>query len=449
MEAIKCPNCGSEKVQELTEEKYICLACDNVFLVHNLSKEFRKTDAHISDVHEDLSKKLDSLNVNLKTIESVGSVDNTKVKEILFEAEQTLQAGKFLESYMLFKKYTVFVPDSYVGYEGMFRALTNDYQDDAGEYKTLAEGDNIYDCLLDGTDVLKKALECEDADKDDILAKYEMFYTRSAETLKRLKYGTEEEIKTQEESRKETVIQQHEQSLEAAEQKIKKIEQQIENANASKVRVADFKQLSESEKKKAIIKGWIPFIIMVVISIAFWGRMGILLHIIDIIAIVVTVFVGLAATPAEISDDELNQKKQDLKEAEAALEELKKRDVRKELEEVNTEDFVNQESNIEKFMRLICENNTKIFTADELYRSYSKMKNPKEVLYDVVLTKGVGRYGALYEAIANMGGIKLYNDAELPQVIMKRLTKSRASAVIKVIEQKGGTARMVNHRHSV
>lgn len=42
MEAIKCPNCGSEKVKELTEEKYACLACDNIFLVHNLSKEFRQ-----------------------------------------------------------------------------------------------------------------------------------------------------------------------------------------------------------------------------------------------------------------------------------------------------------------------------------------------------------------------------------------------------------------------
>ena len=48
MEAIKCPNCGSEKVKELTEEKYACLACDNIFLVHNLSKEFRQTDAHIT-----------------------------------------------------------------------------------------------------------------------------------------------------------------------------------------------------------------------------------------------------------------------------------------------------------------------------------------------------------------------------------------------------------------
>lgn len=48
MKAIKCPNCGSEQVKELTEEKYACMACDNVFLIHNHSKEFRKTDEHIS-----------------------------------------------------------------------------------------------------------------------------------------------------------------------------------------------------------------------------------------------------------------------------------------------------------------------------------------------------------------------------------------------------------------
>ena len=60
MEAIKCPNCGSEKVRKITEEKYECLACDNLFLVHNLSKEFRQTDEHIENVHQDLKKTIES-----------------------------------------------------------------------------------------------------------------------------------------------------------------------------------------------------------------------------------------------------------------------------------------------------------------------------------------------------------------------------------------------------
>lgn len=61
MEAIKCPNCGSEKVKELTKEKYLCQACDNMFLVHNLSKEFQKTDSHISEMHEDLRNAIDNI----------------------------------------------------------------------------------------------------------------------------------------------------------------------------------------------------------------------------------------------------------------------------------------------------------------------------------------------------------------------------------------------------
>lgn len=54
MVAIKCPNCGSEKCRQLTDEKYLCHACDNEFLIHNLSKEFRQTDEHIKQMHTDL-----------------------------------------------------------------------------------------------------------------------------------------------------------------------------------------------------------------------------------------------------------------------------------------------------------------------------------------------------------------------------------------------------------
>ena len=61
MKAIKCPNCGSEQVKELTEEKYACMACDNVFLIHNHSKEFRKTDEHISSMHQDLKDDISKL----------------------------------------------------------------------------------------------------------------------------------------------------------------------------------------------------------------------------------------------------------------------------------------------------------------------------------------------------------------------------------------------------
>ena len=87
MEAIKCPNCGSEKVKELTEEKYACLACDNIFLVHNLSKEFRQTDAHITDMHEDINEKLDNLSKNVNSVTINSNAQASRAKEILIEAQ--------------------------------------------------------------------------------------------------------------------------------------------------------------------------------------------------------------------------------------------------------------------------------------------------------------------------------------------------------------------------
>lgn len=62
MEEIKCPSCGSGAVRKITEEKYECMACDNLFLVHNLSKEFQKTDEHIENVHQDLKKTIEHMN---------------------------------------------------------------------------------------------------------------------------------------------------------------------------------------------------------------------------------------------------------------------------------------------------------------------------------------------------------------------------------------------------
>ena len=90
MEAIKCPNCGSEKVKELTEEKYACLACDNIFLVHNLSKEFRQTDAHITDMHEDINEKLDNLSKNVNSVTVNSNSQASRAKEILIEAQDNL-----------------------------------------------------------------------------------------------------------------------------------------------------------------------------------------------------------------------------------------------------------------------------------------------------------------------------------------------------------------------
>ena len=65
MEEIKCPSCGSGAVRKITEEKYECMACDNLFLVHNLSKEFQKTDEHIDFKINRLEQKKRSYNEDL------------------------------------------------------------------------------------------------------------------------------------------------------------------------------------------------------------------------------------------------------------------------------------------------------------------------------------------------------------------------------------------------
>ena len=73
MEEIKCPGCGSGKVRKITEEKYECLACDNLFLIHSLSKEFRQTDEHIEKIHQDLKESMfNSLNPEYVYIEVDG-----------------------------------------------------------------------------------------------------------------------------------------------------------------------------------------------------------------------------------------------------------------------------------------------------------------------------------------------------------------------------------------
>lgn len=176
MEAIKCPNCGSEKCQEVTKEKWICLACDNVFLIHNLSKEFKKTDKHLTEVHQDLSRKLDE----------ISNVSKTETNKCLYEAEEMLKKGDCIGAYSQFKEYAAMLPDSYVGYEGMYRALVNDYQDALGDIWALddrAKLDNFAAPMYMGFDVLKKALECPDVDKQMLLSKVSKYYKSNTKKL--------------------------------------------------------------------------------------------------------------------------------------------------------------------------------------------------------------------------------------------------------------------------
>lgn len=115
MEAIKCPNCGSEKVKELTEEKYACTACDNIFLVHNLSKEFQQTDEHISAMHEDLKSTIENTTGRVDSL-----VNMVKNADTLFGQDHIEEAEDiYLE---IIKKYAW----SYEGYYGMIRCILED-----------------------------------------------------------------------------------------------------------------------------------------------------------------------------------------------------------------------------------------------------------------------------------------------------------------------------------
>ena len=95
MEAIKCPNCGSEKIKEVTEEKYICLACDNVFLVHNLSKEFQKTEEHIDLVHKDLKDAIDYIKNN-------SGNSNAEIESVFENAFNLISIGRNDEALEIF-----------------------------------------------------------------------------------------------------------------------------------------------------------------------------------------------------------------------------------------------------------------------------------------------------------------------------------------------------------
>lgn len=170
MEAIKCPNCGSEKVQELTEEKYVCLACDNVFLIHNLSKEFRQTDAHISELHQDLKKEIRVLKDGKETEYNV----------LLAEGEEALLDDDEIKAYEAFRRYSILNPESSKGYIGMFRAVTNDF--DGAYTASIIKNYDELGALYDGFDVLNKALECEDCNQEELLCQSLSYYKDAANT---------------------------------------------------------------------------------------------------------------------------------------------------------------------------------------------------------------------------------------------------------------------------
>ena len=315
MEAIKCPNCGSEKVKEITEEKYVCLACDNVFLVHNLSKEFRATDSHISEVHQDIREKLDSI----KEIASSSNSDENEMKEMLYEAEKALKDQEYLYAYEIFEKYAAMKPESAIGYEGMFRSLTANYT--ISRLIPLEENqdsvsDRIKAEMTMGFDLLRKAFACEDCNKEELVSKVLNYYKQGTESAYVEMYADIEDTATDTYQEYQENKHKHysDEELQGKQQKFieqmtkspnlfrKKLVRVIENLKEdnkrsdgyiqeNQKRINEYESLTDQEKRSRRLKSP-SFIITIIFTILAIGMFGsqhyfwmVIFIIIDVIAL--------------------------------------------------------------------------------------------------------------------------------------------------------------------
>lgn len=135
MQAIECPECGCKDIRMITDEKYECLGCNKTFLIHNLSKEFKKTDEHIKEVHEDLKETIRSLN-NISATAN-GQINNPNgLDNMCRNAETLLRQGKIDQARELFIKICNEYIWSYKGYYGLFRCMR---QQPISDWNSLSE----------------------------------------------------------------------------------------------------------------------------------------------------------------------------------------------------------------------------------------------------------------------------------------------------------------------
>lgn len=155
MKSVSCPCCGSSYCIELTDEKWECQACDNIFLVHNLSEEFQRTDEHISNVHNDLKKEISTVKSIISNVKL--SNESNASNSLLEDAKSAMYHKDISSAYCLFQDYASRYPDSCVGYFGMYDSLCikTDY------YKGIRPDDGKFD----GYDLIINALSCDDIDE--------------------------------------------------------------------------------------------------------------------------------------------------------------------------------------------------------------------------------------------------------------------------------------------
>ncbi len=163
MEAIKCPICGSEKVEQITDEKYVCQSCDNEFLVHNLSKEFSMTDQHIDAVHNEIKKDLSKIMAG----------NTTDEQALLMKAEQHLSQGNWELASDIYDQLATEFPQHSAGWYGLYRSLTGNFQGSGRYALFLCDGNYInddeeVDSYFYGNGYIQRALSCEDANTEEI-----------------------------------------------------------------------------------------------------------------------------------------------------------------------------------------------------------------------------------------------------------------------------------------
>ena len=212
MEAVRCPNCGYGPCVQLDEEKWSCPACDNIFNVHSLSKEFRATDEHITQVHQDLKasiNRISDIGTGIGKLENLANLGKTLDRNYLDEAA-TLEKA---EGHLLNGDYEIAIdfydelvkeyPRRYGGWYGKYKAITGNF--------TQVERYAIYLCggeptdfdrenfdagvTFLGNDYIKMALSCENADRDKIVKEVSAFLAKCAEYGKKEAEAVFEEYK--------------------------------------------------------------------------------------------------------------------------------------------------------------------------------------------------------------------------------------------------------------
>lgn len=185
MEAIKCPNCGFGSCTQIDSEKWACPACDNIFQIHNLSKEFTRTDRHITEVHQDLKRSIEKIN----NIERMADRNYLSEEATLEKAELHLRNGDYPQALECFTEVAEEYPDNYLGWYGRYRAMTGEFTQveryalylcggEPAEYDRELYNENEH---FMGSDDVRKALMCSNADTERIYSEVSDFIYRCAE----------------------------------------------------------------------------------------------------------------------------------------------------------------------------------------------------------------------------------------------------------------------------